>query len=305
MNSHCESVGVRVRMMRCALWLLLTVLLEHHTTEGRFRVTADLNTYTSEELLFAANTWRLNGTWTLANNSAWNGTATTPSEQQWHNALSSIGPDVYSEQKYAATAHSAGECGIVRRLSARKHLDAAFVYHETGTQPHTMLSWDEITNVSRACGCNVIGHTRLFKGAWRTQVDQVIQHPNLTGVAIEIDITRYSASYAVFGQGGPFATSILAHGKQPFFLLAFKGDGLSHTGMPAAQQMQAFLGNISNEGADLSDERVNIVVARYGPSAGLLLPVSGQGHDTVSAAIAAAQAEALSRAEKWEPSQPQ
>jgi hypothetical protein len=203
--------------------------------------------------------------------------------------MARIGPAIYSEQMFGASTRSAGECGLVRQLSGGQ-LDAAFVYNESGSQPHTMLLWEQITIASRTCGCNIIGHTRLFVGAWKAQVDWVLNHPNLSGVAMEIDITRYAPGFPVFDSASPskFAKSMLAHGKQAFFLLPMKGDGLARTGMTAAQQMQAFLGNVSEKGTDLSNPQVNIVIARYGPS-GNLLPVSGQGGDTVAAAVEAAQ----------------
>ena len=274
------------------LLIALLLLAEEAAAAGvqpaGFRLTADLNTFTSLELGFAGKDWRLNGTWVLAINSGWNGTATRPSAQQWHQAIATIGSSVYSEQMYGPASRSAGECSAVRKLSGGI-LDAAFVYNESGSLPRTMLLWDQITNASITCGCGIIGHTRLYTGTWRAQVDRVVNHPNLSGVAIEIDVTRYSQGHPVFGQGGRFARSILAHGKQPFFLLPFKGDGLARTGVPAAQQMRAFLSNISAEGVDLTDPRINIVIARYGPS-GNLLPVMGRGNDTVTAAVKAAQA---------------
>ena len=277
---------------------------------GSFRVTVDLNTYTSDELGFAARAWagQLDGTWTLANNSGWNGSATQPSDAQWRDALAAVGPEQFSEQMWPCSAaddaawncsgiagfsdHSAQQCQIVRRLAPRSQLSGAFAYHETGSLPHTMLSWAELGKVSRACGgAGVLGHTRLYQGPWKTMVDAVLAHPKLLGVVMEIDITKYSPGHVVFGQAGPFARAMLAAGKQPFFLLPLKADGANTTGMPAAGQIRAFLRNVTAEVQNaslLADPRINVVVARYGRPG--LLAVSGGGEDTVAAAVAAALA---------------
>ena len=286
---------------------LAFALLGWHTIDG-FRVAVDLNTYTSTELAFAEHSWahEVDGSWSLVNNSAWNGTATLPTEQQWRDALGAIGRDRYSEEMWPCSAadnaawncssvakqmdHSAGQCRIVQRLTNESALTGAFAYHETGTTPHTMLSMREITAVSNACGgCGVIGHTRLYEGPWQQMVDAVLAHPMLLGVAMEIDITKYSRGHPVFGSAGPFAQALLAAGKHPFFLLPFKANGANTTGMRAAQQMKAFLRNASSEVVNaslLSDSRVTVVVARY--SHGGQLPVFGDGDDTVAAAVAAA-----------------
>ena len=259
-----------------------------------YRVILDVNTYTSPELAFAARTWseqQLGGTWTLANNSQWNGSATHPSDEDWRAALAAIGPQKFSEQMWPCSEaediawncssisrcndHSSGQCAIVRRLAPQNEFTGAFAYHECGTSPHTMLSMAQITNVSTTCGgCGVIGHTRLYKGQWKQMVDAVLAHPKLLGVAFELDITAYAPGHPIFGQAGPFAEAMLAAGKQPFFLLPFKIDGWNRTGMPASSQLRAFLQNASAEASNatvLADPRVHVVIARYGK--GGLLPV--------------------------------
>ena len=191
----------------------------------------------------------MDGTWTLVNNSGWNGTVSTPTARQWRAALAAIGTRRYSEQMWPCDAadnarwncsnvakpadRSADQCGIVRRLSpGGGQLAAAFAYHETGSAPHTMLSMTEISAVSAACGgCGVLGHTRLYAGPWKAMVDGVLGHPKLLGVALEIDITEYAPGHPVFGSAGPFARALLAAGRQPFFLLPFKADGKKTTGM--------------------------------------------------------------------------
>eukprot|EP01079_Euglenida_sp_SAG-EU17-18_P005371 gene5371-5394_t len=298
-----------VRMLyRVALVLMCTL-----RCQSRYRVTVDLNTYTAPELAYAATAWgsgptSLDGTWSLVNNSAWNGSATTPSDADWRAALAAIGPEHFSEEMWPCDAaddaawncsavtprpdHSAGQCRIVGQLApAGVSLAAAFAYHETGTLPHTMLSAAEIAAVSEACGgCGVLGHTRLYKGPWKQMVDLVLGHPQLLGVAIEIDITAYSPGHPVFGSAGPFVKALLTAGKQPFFLLPFKADGRGVTGMPAAEQMQAFLSNVSvelgNSALMLNDPRVNFVLARYSHNG--FLPVQGDNDDTISAAVSKA-----------------
>lgn len=295
------------------LLILQLVLLPQ--AAAAYRITLDLNTYTSSELAFAARTWsqqQLDGTWVLTNNSRWNGSATLPSDQQWRSALAAIGQQQYSEQMWPCSPaddaawncssiardndHSADQCNVVRWLAPQNDLTGAFAYHECGTAPHTMLSWAEISNVSAICGGGgVIGHARLYGGKWKQMVDAVLAHPKLLGVAFELDITRYSVGQPIFGQAGPFAEAMLAAGKQPFFLLPFKRDGKNRTGMSAAAQMRAFLRNASAEARNasaLDDPRVNIVIARYGK--GGLLPVfpngdgDGDNEDTVAAAVEAA-----------------
>ena len=185
-----------------SLPILLALALLMRTGQG-YRVTVDLNTYTSTELTFAAQQWprRINGTWTLANNSGWNGSATLPTDEEWRATLAAVGGQQFSEQMWNCSAtddaawncsgiskygpHSADECTIVRRLAPHGELAGAFCYHETGSKPHTMLSRVEITAASRSCGgCGIIGHTRLYGGPFKAMVDGVLTHPKLLGVAI-------------------------------------------------------------------------------------------------------------------------
>ena len=288
---------------------ILALALLVHTGQG-YRVTVDLNTYTSTELTFAAQQWprRINGTWTLANNSGWNGSATLPTDEEWRATLAAVGGQQFSEQMWNCSAtddaawncsgiskygpHSADECTIVRRLAPHGELAGAFCYHETGSKPHTMLSRAEITAASRSCGgCGIIGHTRLYGGPFKAMVDGVLTHPKLLGVAMELSVSTMFGSHKVKKHAGQFVQALLAAGKQPFFLLPFENDGMNTTGLSAADQMRFFLRNVSAQVMNaslLSDPRVNIVVARYGHAG--LLPVFGhdRGEDTIAGVVEAA-----------------
>ena len=115
------------------LLIALLLLAEEAAAAGvqpaGFRLTADLNTFTSLELGFAGKDWRLNGTWVLAINSGWNGTATRPSAQQWHQAIATIGSSVYSEQMYGPASRdrtrpsSVFAHSVSRRLKSPKKPD--------------------------------------------------------------------------------------------------------------------------------------------------------------------------------------
>ena len=73
-------------MSTCLLVLVIGALLS--SLVSAFRVTLDVNTYTSSELDFARSALApLDGTWVLPINSAWNGSASTPSAVEWCVAL--------------------------------------------------------------------------------------------------------------------------------------------------------------------------------------------------------------------------
>ena len=220
-----------------------------------FRVSLALNTYTSVELAYATSHFTaLNGTWTLANNSWWNGSATLPDDAQWRAALAAIGSKQFSEEMWPCSEadnaewqcsditqsqdQSYSQCNVVRQLAPKGELAGAFAYHEVGIKPHTMLTWEEIDEVSSACGgCKVLLHTRMYNsGLWKGGVDTVLAHPQLLGVVFE----RAPTSLAIADLGS-FAEAMLAAGKQPFFLLPFKAFGKDLTGMTAAEQMHRFL----------------------------------------------------------------
>jgi len=122
-------------------------------------------------------------------------------------------------------------------------------------------------------------------------VDGVLSHPKLLGVAMELSVPKMIGQHKVKKHAGQFAQALLAAGKQPFFLLPFKNDGRNTTGLSAADQMRAFVRNVSAEVSNTSllrDPRVNIVIARYGHVG--LLPVfgDGRGDDTIAGAVSAA-----------------
>lgn len=296
-----------------------------------------LNTYTSVELAYATSYFTaLNGTWTLANNSWWNGSATLPDDAQWRAALAAIGSKQFSEEMWPCSEadnaewqcsditqsqdQSYSQCNVVRQLAPKGELAGAFAYHEVGIKPHTMLTWEEIDDVSSACGgCKVLLHTRMYSGLWKGGVDTVLAHPQLLGVVFE----RAPTSLAIADLGS-FAEAMLAAGKQPFFLLPFKAFGKDLTGMTAAEQMHRFLRGVEKHSSPsvLDDPRVNIVIARYGTglshlkpppfpppspspivppqpppsppsphkqiSPDFFLPIFGDGDDTVAAAVAVA-----------------
>ena len=109
-----------------------------------FELVIDLNTFNESELSFAADKFRVDGSWSITVNSPDTNGST------WASALANIGPNAYSEDNPG----SVRECSLVRKLKGS--LLASFQYHETGGDPHTMLTWDEIGQASAACGnCGV------------------------------------------------------------------------------------------------------------------------------------------------------
>ena len=316
----------------CLLQLLLGAA-------NAFKVSINLNTYTSVELAYATRHFTtLNGTLTITINSWHNGSATLPDDAQWRAALAAIGSEQFSAemwpcseaanaewhcsditQVYDASKAGLGECNVVRQLAPKGELAGAFAYHEVGPKPHTALTWEEIDEVSSACGgCKVLLHTRRYSGPWKEEVDRVLAHPLVRGVVFE-----RGAQQLPIADLGSFAEAMLAAGKEPFFLLPFKALGKFVTGgMTAAEQMHRFLRFLEahSSASVLEDPRVNIVIARYGtglptdkpppfpppsPTAPpppppappsphrqipsfLFLPVFGDGNDTVAAAVAVA-----------------
>ena len=261
-----------------------------------------------------------------------------PDDAQWRAALAAIGSKQFSAEMWPCSEadnaewhcsdimqgydESFGQCKVIQQLAPKGELAGAFAYHEVGIKPHTMLTWEEIDEVSAACGgCKVLCHTRMYSGIWKEDVDAVLAHPQLLGVVFE-----RGAQQRAVPDLGTFAEAILAADKQPFFLLPFKSFGEDITGMPAAEQMHQFLRGVEKHSSAsvLDDPRVNIVIARYGtglehakpppfpppsttappppppspsspPSPHLhpippefFLPVFGDGDDTVAAAVAVA-----------------
>ena len=190
----CAALVPRSPSMRCfdgawrraftglRLWLLLGAA-------DAFRVSIDLNTFTSVELAYATSHFTaLNGTMTLTINSWHNGSATLPDDAQWRAALAAIGSEQFSEEMWpcseAANAEwhcsditqgydaSHGQCNAVRQLAPKGELAGAFAYHEVGAKPYTALTWEEIDEVSSACGgCKVLLHTRRYAGQWKEVLD--------------------------------------------------------------------------------------------------------------------------------------
>ena len=131
-----------------------------------FRVSLALNTYTSVELAYATSYFTaLNGTWTLANNSWWNGSATRcrmtrNGAPRWQRSAPS---KQFSEETWPCSEadnaewqcsditqsqdQSYSQCNVVRQLAPKGELAGAFAYHEVGIKPHTMLTWEEIRSL--------------------------------------------------------------------------------------------------------------------------------------------------------------
>ena len=323
----------------CTAWCFSLLL----GAADAFSLLIDLNTFTSEELAYAARHFTaLDGTWTLTTNSWWNGSATLPHDSHWRAALAAIGSQQFSEEMWPCSEaedaawdcsditvlgsmQSYGQCRSIRQLAPQGRLAGAFAYYETGAKPHTMLSWAQITEVSRACGgCKVLGHTRMYSGEWKPSVDAVLAHPQLLGIVFEHGTTQPAVPDL-----GIFAEAMLAAGKHPFFLLPFKAAGKEVTGMSADGQMRTFLQDVLSSvhnASVLDDPRMHIVIARYGSGLSYpkpppyppptpisspppppqsprpeffpamcnsscpqtFLPVGGGGDDTVAAAVAAA-----------------
>lgn len=132
-----------------------------------------------------------------------------------------------------------------------------------------MLSWDEITNVYNNCGAGVIILTRgYWPGTeWRTNIQAVLGHPYLYGVALEMGPHDYGNHYE-----NEFVNDILAHGKSPFFLLPF------YLGYGRTEDvMHNFLQDLVNKGGNIADDRVHIVIARYDQP---FVPIAGPS-DTI------------------------
>lgn len=229
--------------------MLATLIFVDVLVASAFQAIIDTNTYNASELTYAASHFRCDGTWTISVNSP------GVSDDLWRSALANIGSHAFSEDNPGSTS----ECMKVRNLhGGTEPLLATFQYHETGGQPHTMLSAPEIEAASTKCGnAGVIILTRAYwpSSEWKTNVEKVLSHPLLYGVAMEFNPGDYGKR-----NEGDFAKAVLAAGKSPFFLLPFKGDA----GLPAAEtRIKNAIINFASQGVDLKDPRVHIVLARY------------------------------------------
>lgn len=235
-----------------------------------YKIDIDFNTYTASELNAAANgKLTCDGTWTITHNS-------DPKiiDQQWKNAIAGVNPKAMSFSEDDPNQYT--ECRRVRNVSPNNALLSAFAYHETGGEPHTQLTWQEIDHTSNQCGgCGVIILTRAYwpNSEWRLGVERVLDHPKLYGVAIE-----YAPQDFGLRTEEEFVNEILAHGKSPFFLLPF--DAAHNTEVA----MTNLLKGLVQRGAKISDPRVHFVLARYGiPTVSVL----GSSNSIQSALIAA------------------
>jgi hypothetical protein len=236
-----------------------------------FQVDVDLNEYNSTELAFAASHFQ------SANNS-WSITVNSPgtSDGEWAAALGAIGARAFSEDNPGGSA----ECARVRRLAPSKFV-ASFQYHETGGVPATMLNASAIDAASAACGgCGIIVLTRAFwpGSPWRTNVEAVLGHPKLYGVAMEFNPSDAGKRYE-----GEFVNEVLAHGKTPFFLLPFANSAPG--GAPAEKTIETAIDTFSAMGAKMADPRVHVVLARYSTPP---FPVQGSTN-SIEAAFAKAK----------------
>ena len=245
------------------------ILLSSFISCFAFQIDIDFNTYNTIQLTFATSRFRTNGTWTITNNSP------DVSASLWSTAITSVGRNVFSEDNPGSTR----DCTDVRTLAGSLGLLATFQYHETGGTPATMLTWDEITAASAACGgAGVIILTRAFwpGSDWRTKVEAVLSHPLLYGVAMEFNPSDYGKR-----DEPTFVQEVLAAGKFPFFLLPFV-----FYSVPTETSMLQFLQFLQKSGSPLHDTRIHFVLARYNP---LHIPIAGTTN-SIASALAVAQA---------------
>lgn len=222
------------------------------TAATGFQVLINTNTYNATELEHAATNFRCNGTWSSTPDSPSGVTA-----EQWRSALQRIGPHAISQDRVGAETR---ECLTVPLLRATAEpLLAAFVYHESGARPHTMLTAAEIEEASSRCGnAKVIILTRAYgQGAWKTNVEKVLQHPLLYGVALEFSPIKHGRGFL---NEGVFVKEVLAAGKNAFFLLPFQG---APDLAPAEERIKDVLVDVASQGADLQSPRVSVVLSRY------------------------------------------
>lgn len=234
-----------------------------------YKVVVDFNTYSVSELQFSATgALRGDGVWIIEENSK------GVSNDLWNQAVIGVNKnaEVFSEDN----PDSFYDCHAVRSVAPNGALLAAFAYHETGGEPHTMLSWDEITRVYEQCRAGVIILTRAFwpGSEWRTNVEQVLGHPYLYGVAMEFNPDDFGLR-----SEEDFVNEILAYGKSPFFLLPFRS-----VTTPTETVMTNMLRGLVQKGAAISDSRVHIVIARYDQP---FLPIPGSTNSIESAVAAA------------------
>jgi hypothetical protein len=250
----------------CPMFFIIFAILA--LISNAYKIDLDLNTYNANELgILAQGRLPADGTWSITVNSP--GTTDT----QWRNAIAGVNPnaDSYSEDNPGGFA----ECKRVRTVSPGGRLLAAFHYHETGGEPNTMLTWSQIDQAYNQCQCGIIILTRAYWPGhpWRTNVEKVLTHPKLYGVAIEFAPQDVGARWEE-----DFVNEILNYGKSPFFLLPFD------TITPTEAVMTNFLNVLRAKGARIGDPRVHIVIARYGVP---VVPILGGSNSILSALNAA------------------
>ena len=163
---------------------------------------------------------------------------------------------------------------------------ASFQYHEI--EYHTMLSWDEISSASAACGnCGIIILTRDFHAGseWRSGVEAVLSHPFLYGVAMEFNPSNYGQRCE-----GDFVDTVLGANRSPFFLLPFLGP--SYAGPVAEDRIRQALTNFKSQTKNMDRPEVRVVLARYDPPH---LPIAGPTNSIEAALQVAKQMQSKSK----------
>jgi hypothetical protein len=207
------------------------------------------------------------GSWSIPENSP------SVTNTQWREALGAVGTaSAVSEDNPDSTI----ECAAVAALVTPRALSASFHYHETGGVPATMLNNSEIDAVFAACGgvAPVVTLTRAFwpGSDWRTRVEATLFNTHLLGVAMEFNPDDYGKR-----NEDDFVTVLLAHGKQPIFLLPFRVWPNSTEAI-----MGQFFAWLGERGANISDDRVVFALANYDTPP---LPVLGAQNSIESAIL--------------------
>lgn len=228
-----------------------------------FRVGVDLNTFSSNELEQAIDTFgRVDFTWAITSNSP------AVPQARWRDSFLALNDQtVFSEDNPS----SFFECKQVRSYAGT--LTGAFGYKETGGVPDTMLTWNEITQYYQICNAGVIILTRAYwpNSDWRTKVEAVLSHPYLYGVALEYNPDDWGKRYE-----HEFVNDITSHGKSAFLLWPTK----VVSNYPSENQWIDAMRYLKNNGANLQSPLTHFVVARYNLP---YLPVSGNKNSIHSA----------------------
>ena len=256
--------------MKTSILFLGLSSMYHHTLG--YRIVVDLNTYDTHDMAYAAaGNLTCDGAWAVNVNSP----GVTAAE--WSAGIMGVNGGGYTiSEDQPGDAYE--QCKTIRQYAGGR-LDNAFGYHECQAAGCTVLTNAEVDAFASNCGTSVLALTRAYweNTPWRSKVETILDNPNLYGVVMEFapnDLTDRNQA--------AFINAVLAKGHSPMLLLPFQ----SNTSILPEKALDELITFLLKTGANITDQRVVIVLARYDQP---FVPIQGTT-GSIAAALKVAKA---------------